>query len=361
MTKTRREVGMLAGAAAAAGAIGTAASAMASEGAPDGVRLQSRVVPYPKSVSPQARQFMASVVGPDGLPLGVHRRLPAPDDLKGWAEARAAVEATIARGSGRAAATARSTVETTELGGAVVHVGTPPDLASDDRAYINIHGGGLIHGGGEPCRIAARLEADKHGVRCYSIDYRMPPQHRYPAALDDCVAVYRALLKRYPAQNIIVGGGSAGGNLTAALALRVRDEGLPLPAAVVLNTPELDLTESGDTFQTNQLVDVMLPMPLMETNLLYAAGHDLSDPYLSPLFGDFSKGFPPTYLQAGTRDMFLSNAVRMHRALRRVGVPVELHIGEGMPHGGFGGGTPEDLELAAECRRFVRDWWGKRA
>ena len=84
-------------------------------------------------------------------------------------------------------------------------------------------------------------------------------------------------------------------------------------------SPELDLTESGDTFQTNLGVDTVIG-PFTAVNLLYAAGHDLSDPYLSPLFGDFTKGFPPTLLTAGTRDLFLSNAVRMHRSLRRVDV-----------------------------------------
>ena len=132
-----------------------------------------------------------------------------------------------------------------------------------------------------------------------------------------------------------------------------------MPAAVVLMTPELDLTESGDTFETNQMIDVMLPRPLMNANLLYAAGHDLSHPHLSPLFGDFSEGFPPTLLQSGTRDLLLSNTVRMHRVLRRAGVPVELHIIEGMPHGGFMG-SPEDKELAEEIGRFVAEHWGNR-
>lgn len=93
----------------------------------------------------------------------------------------------------------------------------------------------------------------------------------------------------------------------------------------------------------------------MSTNLLYAAGADLSHPYLSPLFGDFAPGFPPTFVQSGTRDLLLSNAVRLHRALRRAEVPVELHIFEAMPHGGFIG-APEDAELSAEQVRFVRHW-----
>ena len=126
-----------------------------------------------------------------------------------------------------------------------------------------------------------------------------------------------------------------------------------MPGGVVLITPEIDLTESGDSFDTNLGLDAMLKQRLMPANLLYAAGADLAHPYLSPLFGDFSKGFPPTFIQAGTRDLFLSNAVRLHRALRAHALPAELHIFEGMPHGGFGGAAPEDRELNAEVARFV--------
>jgi acetyl esterase/lipase len=185
----------------------------------------------------------------------------------------------------------------------------------------------------------------------------MPPEHPYPAALDDCLSAYRYLLASYEPSQIVVGGSSAGGNLAAAMVLRARDEGLPLPAALVLLTPELDLTESGDSFEVNRVVDVVLPGSLEASIAVYAGGNDLNHPYLSPLFGDFSLGFPPTFLQAGTRDLFLSNAVRMHRALRIVGSPVELHVFEGMPHGGFLG-APEDYELRSEVRRFVTDHWG---
>jgi acetyl esterase/lipase len=118
-------------------------------------------------------------------------------------------------------------------------------------------------------------------------------------------------------------------------------------------TPEVDLTESGDSFQTNLGLDGVLTESLMPANRLYAAGHDLAHPYLSPLFGDFTKGFPPTLLSTGTRDLFLSNTVRMHRALRRAGVPAELHVLEAAPHGGFMGAAPEDRELDLEVRRFV--------
>ena len=163
----------------------------------------------------------------------------------------------------------------------------------------------------------------------YGVDYRVPPDGPYPAALDDCISAYRALLAEVPAERIVVSGTSAGGNLAGALLLRARDEGLAMPAGALLLTPELDLTESGDSFDTLMGLDVVLSARLMEMNLVYAGGADLAHPYLSPLFGDIA-GFPPTLLQAGTRDLFLSNAVRMHRRLRSAGVRAELHVWEGM-------------------------------
>lgn len=329
---------------------------MPVDGEVEGVWIEARLVPFPASVSPQARRLMASFVGPDGRPTAPGQMEPPLDDHAAWAEARARVEGMISQSMGPAREAIRAATETRTIDGVVVHVATPPGAEADPRIYLDIHGGALVYGGGEACRLEAGVLADRYGARCVAVDYRLAPEHPYPAGLDDCVAVYRALLRDHAPQQIIVGGASAGGNLAAALVLRARDEGLPLPAALVLLTPELDLTESGDSFETNQGLDVVLVRRLTHTIRAYAAGQDLAHPYLSPLFGDFAGGFPPTFLQAGTRDMFLSNAARMQRALRRAGVAVELHVFEGMPHGGFMG-APEDAELAAEAARFVAAHW----
>jgi epsilon-lactone hydrolase len=125
-----------------------------------------------------------------------------------------------------------------------------------------------------------------------------------------------------------------------------RGAGLSFPA---------DLTESGHSFQTNAGIDAM--GSLMQANRLYAGGVDLADPYLSPLFGDFTKGFPPTLLSSGTRDAFLSNNVRMHRALRDAGVPAKLHVLEAAPHGGFGDNSPEEESLDRDIRNFCETYW----
>lgn len=115
--------------------------------------------------------------------------------------------------------------------------------------------------------------------------------------------------------------------------------------------PAVDLTESGDTFQTLDGLDGGLRSQIA-ISLLYANGHDLTDPYVSPLIADVS-GFPPTFVSSGTRDLFLSNTVRMHSKLLAAGVETELHIFEAMPHSGFGGTVPEDIELDAAIRAFL--------
>jgi acetyl esterase/lipase len=242
-------------------------------------------------------------------------------------------------------------VEDQQIDGVPVFISVPADPAAHRRPIVlEMHGGALISGGGPVARIMSRKQAARLRARLWSVDYRMPPHHPYPAGLDDGLAVYRALLKEHRAEDIVVAGNSAGGNLAAALILRARDEGLPMPGGALLMTPEVDLTESGDSFNTLAGIDML--GRLMPANLLYANGHDLTDPYLSPLFGDFAKGFPPTLLTTGTRDLFLSNTVRMHRALRAADIRAELHVLEAAPHAGFLG-TPEDAELTREIHRFL--------
>ncbi|WP_420137550.1 alpha/beta hydrolase [Sphingomonas sp.] len=318
-----------------------------------GVRLPARMLPFPRSISAEARAALERLVDPDGMPVNAQHPMPAPGDYDGWVQTKRAVDAHYAAAIKGLAGTLRARVETIQLGDSVIHVATPDSEPMADGVYLDLHGGALVFGGGDACRAGARMQADLHGLRCYAVDYRTPPEHPYPAALDDTLAAYAHVLDHHPPERVVVGGRSAGGNLAVALLLRARDEGLPMPAGLVLLSPEVDLTESGDSFEVNRLVDVMLPLPLRSVNLLYANGADLSHPYLSPLFGDLT-GLPPTLLQSGTRDLLLSNTVRMHRALRKAGVMAELHVFEAMPHGGFLGGTPEDLELSDELVRFVR-------
>ncbi len=323
-----------------------------------GIVLQQRTIPFPTSISAEARAALERLVGEDGIPLHALHVMPAPEDHDAWMRMKSAADAQYAAAVTGLAGRLRLSVETIVTDGATLHIATPTAPIASDRAYIDLHGGALVFGGGDACRASAQMQADQHAVLCYGVDYRMPPEHPYPAALDDCLAAYRYALKRHDPAKIVVGGRSAGGNLALALALRARDEGLPLPAALVLLSPQADLTESGDSFEVNRMVDVVLPGSLMSNNRLYADGADLAHPYLSPLFGNFT-GLPATFLQTGTRDLFLSNVVRLHRAMRRASVKTELHVFEAMPHGGFMGGTPEDRELIEEISRFVLAQWAE--
>ena len=194
----------------------------------------------------------------------------------------------------------------------------------------------------------------------WSVDYRMPPDHPFPTPLDDCLAAYRALLEERRPEEIIVGGASAGGNLAGALVLRARDEGLPLPAAVVFNTGAFDLTRRRRQLAHERRTR-QRPRRLRRRRActLYAGGHDLGT-RTSRRCSATSRGFPPTILLTGTRDMLLSDNVRMHRALRAAGVDAELHVWEAAGHGGFLGMAPEDADRAAELRRFAERALGAR-
>lgn len=315
-----------------------------------GITLGPRTIAWPRSISPEARAALQAAAQRRSPPF------PAVDDLAGWKRLIAAMDTDMARYAPPGLA---DLAVTGTVAGVTVHRAPHGQTAADDRRlYLDIHGGGLVFGAGVFCKAGAVKVARQHGVECLSVDYRMPPDHPYPAALDDCLAVYAAEVAARGAENIVVGGGSAGANLAAALLLRARDEGLPMPAGCVLMTPELDLTESGDSFETVMGLDSVLQRRLTELVNLYAAGADPAHPYLSPLFGDVA-AFPPTLLQSGTRDLFLSNAVRMHRKLRQAGVHAELHVFEAMPHGGFFAG-PEDADKDAEIARFVAARWPAR-
>jgi acetyl esterase/lipase len=316
--------------------------------------IQARDIPVPTSVSQEAQAILA--MGRLGPPP---RELPALEDTEGWRAYVAETDDFVRSMVGDAAADFAGSIEERDIGSCLVYVATPDGVAENDRRVVlDIHGGAWVLGGGELCKRMTIASANAVGVRVWSVDYRMPPDHPFPTPLDDCLTAYRALLDERRPSEIIVGGTSAGGNLAAALILRARDEGLPLPTAVVFNTGAFDLTGSGDSWQTNDGLDNVLSGPVEPCTELYAGEHDRREPYISPLFGDLT-GFPPVILLTGTRDRLLSDNVRMHRALRTAGVEAELHVWEAAGHGGFLGMAPEDTERSAELRRFAEAHWAR--
>lgn len=313
-----------------------------------GLNLPARFIPTPTTISPEAQAFLSA-----GNPFGEARAQPDPKDKAAWRTHIAESDAFLAAMFTQAEAALACEIVEHGLSGTILYELTPPTCSSQTKALYFIHGGGYTVGGGRAAALAALRLAHLTGLKIYSVDYRMPPDHPFPAGLNDSVEGYRFVLERFEPEAVVVYGPSAGGGLAASCILKARDSGLPLPAACVLSSPEADLTEAGDSFETNAGLDPILQR-LTNANLLYADGHDLKDPYLSPLFGDFTKGFPATLLSTGTRDLFLSNTVLMHRALRRAGVKADLHVFEAMGHGGFLGRAPEDEELMQEHVRFIK-------
>lgn len=308
------------------------------------LHVPARDVPVPQSVSAAAQALMA-------LRRPAPPPYPALDDKPAWRAYAAAMNGYMlplmqARGAHVAAAVERLEIDTVPV------YAVTPEGAAPKGVVLDIHGGAFIVGGGECCRAEAIDLAGALAARVWSVDYRSPPDHPYPVPLDDCMTVYRRMLQDFRAEEIVVVGASAGANLAAALVLRARDEGLALPGGVVLNTPGTDLTNSGDSHAANNGLDAVLSGDIEAIGLLYAGGHDMTHPYLSPQFGDFGKGFCPSFLSAGTRDRLLSNAVRMHAALLAADVPSELYIIEAGSHGGFHG-APEEAALNREMRKFV--------
>ena len=316
------------------------------------VHLPERDIPVPTSVSPEAQAVLA--MGRLGPPP---REYPALDDVAGWKALVAESDGFVHSMIGDPTAGFAGTIEERDFGPCPLYVLTPEGARDDDRrVYFDIHGGAWVLGGGDLCKMTAISSANQVQARTWAVDYRMPPDHPFPTPLDDCMAAYRLLLEERRPEDIIVGGASAGGNLAGALILRARDEGLPLPAAVVFNTGAFDLTGAGDSWLTNDGLDSILEGSSAPCIGIYAGDHDLREPYISPLFGDL-RGFPPSILLTGTRDMLLSDNVRMHRALRAAGVDAELHVWEAAGHGGFLGMAPEDADRSGELRRFAERHW----
>jgi acetyl esterase/lipase len=287
-------------------------------------------LPLPSEASPELRKLLAV------NPLYGFWKQDPPADAKAWKALAAEQAAKTAPHVEALAGKLGVDVREASLGGARVFELAPKDVdpAMEGRVLLHLHGGGFVFnpglaGAGEGVMMAAAGR-----VRVVSVDYRMPPEHPFPAALDDALAVYRALLKDHPASRIGVFGASSGGGLALSLCLKIKAEGLPLPGALAPCSPWSDMDQRGDSYFLNQGRDNVLVSwdPWLKASaLLYAQGRPLDHPLLSPVYGDVA-GFPPVLILSGTRDLFLSNACRMHLKLRACGVPAELVVFEGMSH-----------------------------
>ena len=292
--------------------------------------IPARTLPIPDTVSPQLRPVIAQAPDPAFVLV--------PETVAAWkarvADHAAKIEATLP-------ALQRAlnvTVTPDRIAGVHVFRVMPgrPAPHHAGQALVHLHGGARVLMPGLAGTREAILMAGLVGISVISVDYRMPPDHPYPAALDDALAVCGAVVAACPPATGLLGF-SAGGGLVYATLLAMRAQGLPMPGAVVTGSPNVDLGRSGDTLQTNAGIDNVLQSQdgfIRATIDLYAAGRDVADPLLSPINGDLT-GFPPAMLISGTRDLYLSNTVRMHRKLRAAGVTADLHVWEAQSHGQY--------------------------
>jgi epsilon-lactone hydrolase len=320
--------------------------------------VPARRIPVPTTVSPEMQKIIAK-----------------PIDLKFFMEPPTTADAWKAMRNGIAAATIKNlpelrqvlgvSVENKRIGSVNCYILTPDTIpeANRHRLLMHLHAGGHVLFPGESGTREAIMMAGLGHFRVISVDYRLVPDFPFPADLDDAVAVWKEVAKMEHPANTAIFGTSAGGTLTLAVILQAKREGLPLPAAIAPGSPNADLTWTGDTLFTNELIDNVFSTfkGFAEAgNKLYSNGHDLKDPLISPIYGDFH-GFPPAILTSGTRDLLLSDTVRVHRKLRQAGVEAYLQVFEGMSHGQYlsAPSTPEVKEAFAEIVAFLDSHLGK--
>lgn len=317
--------------------------------------IKNRSIPEPATASKILKNSITSIPQPD---YNSHQYVP--ENNAAWkALQKFSDEAETLRAT-EMAKKLTVTIQQKVLNGIPVHNVNPGEVsgAFSKAIFFHIHGGAYILFAGKAGLTEGIYHAAFLKIPTISVDYRMPPDHPYPAAIEDVIAAYKGILTMYPNHKLVIGGGSAGGGLTMAAVLKMKELKLKLPDAVFLGTPWADLTKTGDSYHINEGIDRTLVTNdglLDGSAKLYANGHDLKDPYLSPIYGDLS-GFPPTFLVTGTRDLFLSNTVRTHRKLRDAGTVADLVVIEGMSHADYYllPDAPESMSVFKDLSNFLK-------
>ncbi len=207
-----------------------------------------------------------------------------------------------------------------------------PENALENKLIFYVHGGGYVSGSCNDHRALVSKIALNSGITTLLYEYGLAPENPFPAALDDSLNVYKAVLEKgYKAENILMMGESAGGGLSLALLLKLRDNGIPLPSAAVAISPWTDLSCSSETYLTKNKVSLA---PLNSWNVFshyYVAKSDVRNPYISPLFGDL-KGLPPLFINSGNSDELFDDGKKFAQKAKQAGVDVFFREGEGMVH-----------------------------
>jgi len=316
---------------------------------PDGAAHITRIVPMPPTISAEAQKWLDS--------LDQQKPVP-PEPL---AERRAHTDTWRKMDSAEALKLYPVKVEEAVLGGVRTDIISPLSNPTPNRVLINLHGGGFNSDSGS--LIEGIPIANLAKIKVVSVYYRLAPENPFPAAVDDVVAVYRELLKTYSPHNIGIYGTSAGAILTCEVAVRLKQLGLPLPAALGVFSGLADFSRPGDSWQLftlNGLPGMLQPTdPKQLPDDPYIGKTDRRDPVLSPLFADLH-GMPPTLLVTSTRDILLSGTTVLHRALLKAGDGAELVVFEALPHAfWYHFQLPETKEALELMAKFFDDKVGR--
>lgn len=313
---------------------------------PDGTAHITRVIPAPTTVSPEAQKWLESLnqqkVGPQ-------------ETLE---ERRTHTDAWRKKDSAEARRLYPVNIDETTTAGVRTDIITPLTTPPIHRVLINLHGGGFNSDSGS--LIEGVPIANLAKIKVVSVYYRLAPENPFPAAVDDVVAVYKELLKTYPPHNIGIFGTSAGAILAAQVAVRLKQLGLPLPAALGIFSGLADYSRVGESRQIFGLNGLPGRLEPTDPNRLpddpYVGKTDRKDPVLSPMFADLH-GMPPSLLVTSTRDLLLSDTATFHRALLQAGVDAQLVVFEALPHAfWYNFGLPE----TTEALHVMADYFDKK-
>jgi len=232
-----------------------------------------------------------------------------------------------------------------------------PKGAPEDKLLLYLHGGAYVMGNCATHRQLVSYLAKYSGVKALLPEYRLAPEHPFPAAIEDAAGLYHSLLADgYVAENIVIAGDSAGGGLTMATLLSLRDAGDPLPAAVCLLSPWLDLASTGESMTTRAKKDPWFqPEDMPVVAAYYCNNDELQNPLASPVYADLS-GLPPLYIQVGQDEILLSDSTRAAEKVKAAGGEVEIEIWPGMWHvfQAFLHQVPESKKAAKKIGKFVQ-------
>jgi epsilon-lactone hydrolase len=285
----------------------------------------------PTTISREAQEELQKItLYPSNL------KVPDPSDIDGWKKQYNYSESIFRELSQPIMDSFQSNITETKLGGLQVLDVKPKNWNDSGKVLVYAHGGAYTSGSANSALGSPVLAANATGLRVISINYTVAPFSKWNQTTDEVISVIQALKDQgYSLEDdIAMFGDSAGGGLVTGSILKMRDKGLGMPAAVVLWSPWLDLTGNGDTYITLKDADPFLSYDSFLKNAAgaYADPVDQMNTYASPVYGNFNKGYPPTLIQGGTREIFLSEFARLYQALDQANIPVKLDIYEGMPH-----------------------------